>query len=224
MSIRISPSYITISCGVPQGSVLGLILFNLYTTPLSTLIANTSLSHHLYADDSQLFTSFVPKDFPFVINQLQSSVFTIFSWMTAKLLTLNPSKTEFMLIGLPKQLFKIHYPSLFLRPAQPFRPCSSARNLGFVFDSSFCFSQQIFKLSSSCHYHIRDLRRIRNSLDHKPAATIATSLVHSRLDHCNSVYYYRPAFQLHRFQLIQNALARAVSRTSLHFPMSPVLH
>ena len=92
VSIGGTPSHITISCEVPQGSVLGSILFNLYTTPLSTLIANTSRSHHLYADDAQLFNSFVPKDFPLVINQLQSSVSTISSWMTANLHTLNPSK------------------------------------------------------------------------------------------------------------------------------------
>ena len=47
-----SPSNITISWWVTQGSVFGPILFNLYTTPLSTLIANTSLSHHFYADNT----------------------------------------------------------------------------------------------------------------------------------------------------------------------------
>ena len=151
-------------------------------------------------------------------------VSTISSWMTANLLTLNPSYTEFMLIGLSQQLSKIHSPALFHPPAQPILPCSSARNLGFVFHSSLSFSQQISKLSSSCHYHIRDLRRIRYSLDHKTAATIATYLVHSHLDYCNSLYYSLPISQLHRLQLIQNALAGAVSQTPLHSPISPVLH
>ena len=71
---------------------------------------------------------------------------------------------------------------------------------------------------------MHDLHRIRNTLDHKTAATIATSLVHSRLDYCNSLYYSLPASQLHRLQLIQNALARAISQTPLHSPISPVLH
>ena len=71
---------------------------------------------------------------------------------------------------------------------KPILPCSYTRNLGFVFDPSLSFSQQISKLSSFCHYHIRDLRRIRNFLDHKTTATIATSLVNFRLDYCNSFY------------------------------------
>ena len=50
-----------LSCGVPEGSVIGPIFFNLYTTPLSTLISQSSLSHHFYADDTQLLISFVLK-------------------------------------------------------------------------------------------------------------------------------------------------------------------
>ena len=49
-------------------------------------------------------------------------------------------------------------------------------------------------------------------------------LVHSRLDYFNLLYYSLPASQLHHLQLIQNALARAVCRTSLHSKISPVLH
>ena len=59
-------------------------------------------------------------------------------------------------------------------------------------------------------YHIRDLRRIRPVLDFSTAHIIGTSLVHSKLDYCNSLYYGLPKTQLTRLQHIQNSLAHAV--------------
>jgi len=101
-------SWYTSSCGVPQGSVLGPILFVMYTTPFSTLISSCSLNHHFYADDTQLFLSFLPTHLDSSIDPLHDALDRISSWMTANLLTLYSSKTEFLLIGPSKQLAKIN--------------------------------------------------------------------------------------------------------------------
>jgi len=94
--------------------------------------------------------------------------------MTANLLTFNSSKTEFLLTGLSKQLAKINNFSL--------TTTHSARNLDFIFDERLTFSDQISSVFKSCYYHIRQLSCIRSYLDTKTASTIATSIVHSKLD------------------------------------------
>ena len=119
-------------------------------------------------------------------------------------LSLNSSKTEFLLIGLKRQLAKIHNPSISIVTTQ------SARNLGFIFDEHLSFSGQISVLSKSCNRHIRALCCIRpytltfTAPKRLPPPSYTPSLTTVTL------YYGLPKCQINSLQHIQNALARTV--------------
>ena len=85
------------------------------------------------------------------------------------------------------------------------------------------FSDQISSLSKSCYSHIRELCCIRLCLDYKTAGTIAASIVHSKLDYCNSLYYNLPKSQINRLQQIQNCLARTVVKAPKSSHITPIL-
>jgi len=107
-----------------------------------------------------------------------------------------------LIIRLKNQLAKIQNSSL--------DTSHSAQNLGFIFDEHLTFSDQMTSLSKACYYHIRQLRCIRPYLDSSTVCTIATSIVYSKLDYCNYVYYRLSKFQLSRLQHTQNYFARTV--------------
>ena len=85
------------------------------------------------------------------------------------------------------------------------------------------FSDQIKSVSKSCHFHIRDIRRIRHLLPLSAATALANSLVSSKLDYCNSLYSGISQVNLNKLQRIQNSLARVITNTSKYQHITPIL-
>jgi len=80
----------------------------------------------------------------------ETTIDTVSNWISANLLSLNQSKTEFLLIGLPKQLAKVSDPNLLMHSNVTITHSDSARNLGVIFDSSLNMSDHLSSISKSC--------------------------------------------------------------------------
>ena len=145
--------------------------------------------------------------------------------MNLNKLLLNPSKTEFLLIGTKQQRLKFS-DLTNLSLSNDIIPVSSVPMLAILASSLTLSCLSLIKINSvskSCHFHIRDIRRIRHLLPLSTATALAISLVSSKLDYCNSLYSGIPQTNLNKLQRIQNSLARVITNTSKYQRITPIL-
>lgn len=133
-----SSSTAHITCGVPQGSILGPILFSIYMLPLGHIIQQHNVSFHCYADDTQIYLPLRPGD-PRSLAAVVDCIKDINCWMAQNFLPLNNSKSEILLFSSSKSISLIK---------NSLGPLSSnvqptAKNLGVIFDSDLSFQPHI---------------------------------------------------------------------------------
>ena len=219
-----SSTPVPVTGGVPQGSVLGPILFSLYIAPVVAVIDSFGISHHQYADDTQLYLTISSSNWQSKVETIESCLLAVHRWFSVNFLALNPDKTEAIILGTWQQQQRLS--RLFNKinvAGTEITISESLKTLGVTFDQHLSFNNHVQSVSRACHYHIRALRHIRSFLTHDSAVTVACGIVSSRLDYCNSLLYGSSAENIQKLQRAQNTLARVVTGSRSRTGSTPLL-
>uniref|UniRef100_R4GDA2 Reverse transcriptase domain-containing protein n=1 Tax=Anolis carolinensis TaxID=28377 RepID=R4GDA2_ANOCA len=192
-----------LTCGVPQGSILSPMLFNIYMKPLGEVIRSFGVRCHLYADDTQLYYSFPPnsKEAPQILNQCLAAVM---GWMRANKLKLNPDKTEVLQVSrMPDR--GIGWQPVLDGVALPLK--AQVRSLGVLLDSSLTLDAQVSAVAGRAFAQLKLVRQLRPYLVKSDLAMVVHALVTSRLDYCNALYVGLPLKTARKLQLVQRSAA-----------------
>ncbi len=196
--------WIKVINGVPQGSILGPILFSIYTRQIPTIF--NYIDCFMFADDTQLLKSYNIEDSIKAIDEINNDLNILYQWCEKHYLKLNPKKCLHLIIGSNKNLKLLNNKGITdLKINDIIIPrCNEARNLGLIFDEHFSWEPHINFLIKSCFSSIKPLYRYKKQFNIKVKKILINNLIISKFDYCDIVYMHMSNILQKKLQKLQN--------------------
>ena len=199
-----------VTVGVPQGSIMGPVLFTLYVNDLFRVPKYCEPLG--YVDDTKLLLGFPSSKLYDVISAVNEDLKEISSWCCRNSLLINPDKTKLLYVGVP-QLMRILpavLPSATMLGTE-IKPVAVAKDLGVHIDCHLNFNEHITKTVSDCIFKLSRVNRIKHFLDQKTLIYLINAFVFSKLFYCSTVWSSTSKKNVRKLQLVQNYACRIVA-------------
>ena len=216
---------VPLTTGVPQGSILGSLLYLIYVLPLKYIFEKHNISYHCFADDIQIYNRFSLKQDGLTssLKKLEMCIAEVKEWFDQSKLKINSNKTEFVVFISRYNQHKVNLSKCVLHVGSDIiYPSKCARNLGSYLDENLSMKEHVSTAVRSVYWNIRSVGKIRRYLDENTCASLLNALVTSRLDYNNSLLFGVPDTILNMLQAVQNHAARILTGTRMSDHITPV--
>ena len=203
----------SISCGVPQGSVLGPKLFLVYVNDMAKYL--NSVGHYLYADDAVLFHAGNDKNH--VEQSLVSDLDNFGRWCKINALTINIKKTKFMCFGTSAQIKKCSNMKVSINDTCLER-VQNYKYLGITLDTHLNFKKHINLCKRSCSHKVYTLSKIRRYLDTDTSLELYKTMIMPVMDYGDIIYAGASNVTLDKLQRIQNRALKICLNVNHYLP------
>jgi hypothetical protein len=204
-----------ITCGVPQGSVLGPLLFILY---INDIVNCSKLLHFiLFADDTNLFYSH--RDLNYLCTTINAELNKLNIWFSANRLSLNVKKTNYIMFGSKPMCTNVSQFKLFIDDISIER-AESTKFLGIIVDSRLTWKEHIIYISKKISRGVGALTRARSLLPCKLLLMLYYSMIYPHLTYCNIIWGAAYAVHLQRLIVLQKRAVRIILNSHYLAPSS----
>jgi hypothetical protein len=194
-----------IKCGVPQGSILGPILFLLYINDLGTI--SPTVSPIMFADDSNLFMS--GNNLYSLSNSLNREIPTLLEWLRANRLSLNVDKTQAMIFG--RKNNTVPNDINIMIDGKKLEIVSQTKFLGVILDSNLSWKQHISYLKTKIAKSLGILTIARRNLNHQTLIQLYHAFIYPYLSYCVLTWGNAPASTLWPIYKLQKLSFRIIN-------------
>ena len=198
--------------GVPQGSILGPLMFILYISDLPSIASKFSIGFQSYADDSQLYAGFDPlSNYSDTMVRVKSCFDEIEVWMKSNYLQMNVDKTKVLYIAKPHLHSLCNNMSICLgEKCYVSSDNASVKSLGTYFDGTMSVKLTVSEIVKACNFNLKKMSAFRYVLSVKHKLLLMKSHILSKIDYCSILLVNAPANQVNRLQKVMHKAIRFV--------------